>query len=198
MVKEPVAGRVKTRLARDVGTVAATFAYRTMLRQILLRLSSDRRWQTIAAVTPDTAVHSRMLPSLQQRMPQGRGDLGTRMRRLFLRMPAGPTLLVGSDIPGVSRPAVAAAFASLIGRDAVIGPAGDGGYWLVGFADPHHARTAFRGVRWSGPHALDDTLASLAGRRVGLVARLHDIDRSADLRLWRADIGRIVPPGQAV
>ena len=63
MVKEPVAGRVKTRLARDVGTAAALRVYRANMRALVRRLANDSRWQTVLSVAPAPAVASRHLPS---------------------------------------------------------------------------------------------------------------------------------------
>jgi hypothetical protein len=101
---------------------------------------------------------------------------------------------VGSDIPGVRAADVAAAFRALDGRaDAVFGPAEDGGYWLVGLG-PRRPRDPFRGVRWSGPHALADTLANCRGRRVALLRRLRDVDDAADLAAWA---GRAGPAARA-
>ena len=85
-------------------------------------------------------------------------------------------------MPGVGRARIAEAFRALGRADAVLGPATDGGYWLVGLR-----RTAavpaglFRGVRWSTAHALADTEASMAGLRVAHVATLADVDTAADL-----------------
>ncbi len=69
-------------------------------------------------------------------------------------------------------------------HDAVFGPAVDGGYWLVGMKRRPWLRGVFADVRWSSPHALADTLANLAGRRVLLLDRLRDVDTGADLAAW--------------
>jgi glycosyltransferase A (GT-A) superfamily protein (DUF2064 family) len=81
---------------------------------------------------------------------------------------------------------VAQAFAALGAHDAVFGPAGDGGYWLVGLRRRPRVPDPFRGVRWSTPHALADTLANLRPReRVAMLERLEDIDDAASYRRWR-------------
>jgi uncharacterized protein len=181
MVKEPVLGRVKTRLAREVGTVAATRFFRTNLTVTLQRIAHDRRWQTILAVAPDRAATSAMFPADLPCMRQGSGDLGTRMARMAKQAPPGPIVIVGGDIPGIRVHDIASAFASLRGADAVFGPAGDGGYWLVGLS--HRARHigVFNNVRWSSAFALSDTRANLAGFKVAEVALKHDVDDGADL-----------------
>jgi glycosyltransferase A (GT-A) superfamily protein (DUF2064 family) len=102
-------------------------------------------------------------------------------------------VLIGSDIPGVTASYIAEAFTLLRGNDAVFGPAADGGFWLVGLKPLPHLRDIFRDVRWSSPHALGDTLANLADRKVGFAARLDDVDdREA---YWRtgANAIRVTP-----
>jgi len=132
MLKEPRPGRVKTRLARDMGTIPATWWFRHQSRRLIRRMSGDLRWQTFAAVSPDLAIHSRFWPSHLPRLPQGAGDLGQRMAGVFHTMPPGPVLIIGADIPGINPDHIEAAFRALGRHDAVFGPAPDGGYWLVG------------------------------------------------------------------
>ena len=82
--------------------------------------------------------------------------------------------------PALTAHEVARALHALRGTDAVFGPATDGGYWLVAMGGRRPA-TPFARVRWSGEHALDDTLANFAGRRVRFAKTLADVDRAADL-----------------
>ncbi|WP_270939419.1 TIGR04282 family arsenosugar biosynthesis glycosyltransferase, partial [Falsiroseomonas oryzae] len=110
------------------------------------------------------------------------GDLGRRMQRALARHRRA--VLVGSDIPGLARSDLAAAFLALGRADAVFGPAEDGGYWLVGLGPRRPARP-FAGVRWSSAHALADTLANFHGRRVALLRTLRDVDTVEDLRAIR-------------
>lgn len=183
MVKEPRPGRVKTRLGRDIGMVPAAWWFRHHSARLLRRLR-DPRWQLVLAVSPDRAgLASRVWPADLARIPQGQGDLGARMRRALQCNPCGPVCVIGADIPGVTRAHIAKGFAALGGHEMVYGPALDGGYWLVG---ARHGRRVpvglFQGVRWSGPHALADSIASAPGMRVALVDRLRDVDDAADLR----------------
>lgn len=194
MVKEPKAGRVKTRLARSIGVVAATHAYRSMMQEVTARLTDNVRWQTTLAVAPDGARMSPMLPARVRCVGQGGGDLGQRMQRLAQRAPPGPVIIIGTDIPGVRPDAVAGAFKALGSHDAVFGPAGDGGYWMVGFNKRQLARRAFANVRWSGPHALSDTAANLKAARIAYLAPLDDVDDDNDFRRLSALVGRRVLP----
>jgi len=178
-LKAPRFGAVKTRLARDVGALAAWRFYRATSRAAVRRLA-DPRWRIVLAVTPD-GTRTRDWPVGVVRVGQGRGDLG---RRMFRALAAGaPAVLVGGDIPGLRRRHVAAAFAALAaGADLVFGPADDGGFWLVG-TRRRPPRGLFAGARWSSPHALADVLANLGPTtKVRLVARLSDVDDGAAFR----------------
>ncbi|MBA85992.1 MAG: hypothetical protein CML60_02570 [Rhodobacteraceae bacterium] len=181
MVKEPRAGRVKTRLGREIGMPAAAWWFRHQVARLLRRIE-DPRWRVILAVAPDRAVSSRAWPVHVRRVPQGQGNLGDRMARQMRNMPPGPVCVIGADIPDVARPHIARAFAALGAHDTVFGPAPDGGYWLVGMKRSRALPAAlFRGVRWSTHHALADSIASVSGHRVSLVDMLRDVDTAADL-----------------
>lgn len=185
MVKAPVAGRVKTRLARDIGPVAAAWWYRHQVTQLLRRLR-DPRWRLVLAVSPDRAVGASFWPGDIPRGVQGQGDLGARMARL-LRL-GRPVVVIGSDIPTVDTPHIWRAFRALGGADAVFGPAEDGGFWLVGTAGAWALPPdLFRDVRWSGPHALSDSIQTLKGASVAYADVLRDVDTLADLHAFRHD-----------
>lgn len=181
MAKEPRAGRVKTRLGREIGMVEAAWWVRHQTARMVRRLQ-DPRWNLVLSLAPDRAAHGRAWPGTLPRMAQGPGDLGARMARIFRSMPPGPVLIVGADIPGITPVHLARAFAALGRHDAVIGPAQDGGYWLIGLKRVAAVPAGmFDGVRWSGPHARADTLASLAGLLVAQTDMLSDVDTAADL-----------------
>jgi len=182
MVKEPRPGRVKTRLGHDIGMVPAAWWFRHQVNALLRRIV-DPRWQVILAVAPDHAgMHSRVWPVHVPCVPQGDGNLGDRMGRVFRNMPPGPVVIIGADIPGINRRRIAAAFKGLGNHDAVFGPAIDGGYWLIGLkricpVPPN----LFANVRWSTEHALSDTRATLPDHRITNVDTLQDVDVAADL-----------------
>ncbi|WP_116132787.1 TIGR04282 family arsenosugar biosynthesis glycosyltransferase [Tropicimonas sp. IMCC34043] len=183
MVKEPRPGRVKTRLGADIGMVPAAWWSRHQCAALLRRLQ-DPRWQLRLAVTPDAeGLASRVWPGQLPRLPQGAGDLGDRMARIFRSLPPGPAVIVGADIPEMAPRHIARAFTALGPAEAVLGPAPDGGYWLIGLkrsAPPPPA--LFAGVRWSTRHAMADTMASLAPLRVALADTLADVDTASDMR----------------
>jgi hypothetical protein len=108
---------------------------------------------------------------------QGGGDLGERMRRALAGCPPGPAVLVGSDIPALGPDHITEAFRLLGRHEIVFGPAADGGFWLVGARRSPRLRPLFGKVRWSSPHALQDTLADLPHTAsVGFAATLEDVD----------------------
>jgi uncharacterized protein len=191
--KAPLLGTVKTRLAADIGAAEALACYQVMLSQTAKRLR-DGPWQLTIAATPDPSVWAYDLwPSGIVRAPQGEGDLGQRMLRwLITATPASPVIIVGSDIPGLTRVHVAHAVEQLMTADLVVGPAIDGGYWLIGARQPV-PDTLFDDVRWSTPYALADTLANVAGLAVAEAQVLDDLDTVVDWERWRALLSPVTP-----
>ena len=124
------------------------------------------------------------------------------MGRVFERLPPGPVVIVGSDIPGIDTSLVSLAFARLGRHEVVFGPAADGGYWLIGLARRRLApralaRRLFRDVRWSGPHALADTRRNLpSGAEAPPLVVLEDIDDAAAYRRWAARENPVVRRGR--
>lgn len=194
MARFPIAGRVKSRLARDVGIVRATQFYRHTASAVIARLATGGRWRTTLALTPDYGPAPAHWLRRASRMPQGAGDLGRRMQRIMDRAAPGPVVIVGTDIPSLRATDIAAAFAALGRFDAVFGPAVDGGYWLVGLKRTPRVPRAFANVRWSTSEALADTKTSLAAYKVGDVRTLSDIDCGADLARDRGRHGRMIRP----
>jgi rSAM/selenodomain-associated transferase 1 len=187
-VRAPIRGAVKRRLAVDIGDRAAQDFYRATTRTLLRRIAGDRRWSVVLCVTPDrTTRRGRFWDPRLPREPQGHGDLGARMAHTLLRRAGTPCVIVGSDIPDVDAPHIADAFAALRAHDLVFGPASDGGYWLIGGRDFRRFRSIFQKVRWSGPHALADTLANVPRpARIAVLNTLDDVDDGADFaRLTR-------------
>ena len=184
--KAPLLGTVKSRLAADIGYVAATGWYRTNCQRLIRRLSADTRWQTWLALSPDETATNKMWPNILPlavpRLSQGRGTLGARMARVLNQIGPGPVLIVGSDIPTIQPRHVSDAFAALGEADMVLGPSSDGGYWLIGKKGGRAPYVSLEPVRWSSAEALDDTLAALDGCRIKLLETLEDVDRASDLK----------------
>ena len=199
-LKEPRLGRAKGRLARDVGHGEAWLFYRRLVRRVLPPLARDPRWTTWLATTPDSwRGREPFWPFALPHLGQGRGDVGQRMLRVFRSLPPGPVIIVGSDIPDLASAHVARGFAALGRADMVLGPAEDGGYWLIGLSPRARAIDPFSGVRWSSPWARADTESALpAGFRLALVDRLADVDDGPAYLRWRAQVSvDIAPRSQA-
>ena len=180
MVKEPRLGRVKTRLGASIGSVKATWWYRHQCRRLIGRLR-DKRWQVVLAVSPDAALAARCWPANISRIGQGSGDLGRRMTRAISALAPAPVVLIGSDIPGIRRKHIAEGFHAIASGGFAIGPAPDGGYWLIGWANRRRlARDWLDGVRWSSEFARDDTLARMP-EPCSLLDSLTDVDDVSDL-----------------
>ena len=177
--RTPTAGRGKKRLASAVGAIEALRFQRARLHVLLARLSRDPRWTTWLAVTPD---RSGLWPQHVRLIGQGRGDLGARLAHVVGTLPRGPAVIIGTDIPGIRAAHIASAFDELAGHDAVLGPATDGGYWLIGLKRAPRVRLPFAPVRWSSEHALADTVRNLTDARISHLGMLEDVDDAAALR----------------
>ncbi|MBT7248207.1 MAG: glycosyltransferase [Rhodospirillaceae bacterium] len=178
MAKAPRMGRVKTRLAADIGTLAAWNFYRRTLARVVRPLARDPRWTLWLAVNPDaTVTDDQLWPVRSRRITQGDGDLGRRMARVMAVMPTGPVVIIGADIPGIRPCHIWQAFKAMGRHDAVFGPAADGGYWLVGQRRTPRMADIFQNVRWSSADALADTRANLpTGWRAHTLGILTDVD----------------------
>jgi rSAM/selenodomain-associated transferase 1 len=191
--RAPVPGTVKTRLAHVVGTARAAAIYRELVAVTLRHAVAARGAASIGGIelwcTPDAASPYFRDLAIAHGLALHRqvdGDLGERMAAAVAaalqRAPA--VLLIGTDCPLLD-PAHLAAAAALVGpHDAVVIPAEDGGYVLVGARQP----LPFAGVRWSTPHAFADTAAGFAraGIDCALLPPLWDVDEPADLARWDA------------
>lgn len=186
--KPPRIGVSKTRLAKGLGSTAARrIAAFSLARTIRAAVQSGYRVQVYVA--PDSECRSAAARSrfggLEMR-PQGSGGLTERLTRGFEAAPNGPVLFIGADAPDVSAARLRRAVALLGRRDAVFGPARDGGFWLFGLHKRPCNKAPFHGVRWSGPHAMQDVRERLPqGCRVGVLEELIDIDEAGDWADWR-------------
>lgn len=177
----PQAGRVKTRLARVIGDAAATEVYAALLANTLAEAAATATTLFFLAESPPQGW---VPPAGIAWEVQREGDLGQRMRDAFARRFAAgarEVLLVGSDSPAIDRVHLAAAFAALQRAPVVLGPAADGGYWLVGQCRP--GVDLFSDVPWSSTETLERTYErlDLLGVEAVEVAALRDLDEASDL-----------------
>lgn len=182
-VKAPFIGAAKTRLAADIGGPQAMRLYRAMSAQIIRRVQ-DPRWDTVLYVTPRQQIGAEfggIWPAHVPRVAQPKGSLSPRLAAVFSQK--RPTIVIGSDCPFVTRCDIAASIAALRKGDAVVGPANDGGFWLLGTNGPA-PRGLFENIRWSHSETLSD-LERRLGTAPARLRTLMDIDDGAALRRWR-------------
>lgn len=185
-VKLPQPGAVKTRLVPSLGAQAAAELYEALVEAVLAGTEPRGEYERLVYYAPAEAAEA-----MRAWLPGGRlrrqceGDLGTRMADAFARAfarGAGRVAIVGSDVPGLTRETVVNAFSALDGRDVVLGPAHDGGYYLIALREAHAG--LFREVSWSTASVLAQTLdrAAHAGLSVATLPPLRDVDTLDDLR----------------
>lgn len=188
MAKYPEPGQVKTRLARAIGPQAACRLYRAFILDLAARLATVDLPMTWA-YTPAEAPFASLLPGVRCLAQEGR-DLGERMANATAAMLAAdplPVLVVGTDSPHLPLAALTDAAAALAAdADVALGPADDGGYWLVGLRAP--APGLFERIPWGDASVFTETQGRAAnlGLRVHLVAGTFDVDEADALEDLRA------------
>lgn len=183
--KAPRPGQVKTRLAESVGPERAAFLYRRMGRAVIDQIADESANLVVCYDPPDgeDEVRRWLGPAPSAFVSQGEGNLGDRMARMFafgLRT-AEHVVLVGTDTPTLSAGAIRRASHALDTADLVLGPAEDGGYYLIALKAPQP--TLFRGIAWSTDEVLTKTVANAEeiGLRVTFLEVEVDVDTVADL-----------------
>lgn len=178
-VKAPRPGTVKTRLAKSIGTNAACGAYCLLVETLLRRI--ERLENVELRFTPDDAADEirSWLRKTWQTSPQGAGHLGERLQRAFqtaFQNGANRVVVIGSDCPEITADDVDRAWSALKTNDSVLGPARDGGYWLIGLRQPQPA--LFQNISWSTATVFEETLARAKAARlnVKLLRQLTDVD----------------------
>jgi len=196
-VKSPEPGEVKTRLMPALGADLAAELYRALCEEVLQATVPEAgEYERLVFFAPPEAAEAvrAWLPGLRI-VPQSGDDLGARMTAAFARAferGAERVAIIGTDAPGVSRQGVVEALDALDDADVVLGPAVDGGYYLMALGRPHPH--LFEGVRWSTPTVLEETLsrAGAAGLRTRTLAPLADIDTPEDLRAEWLSVVRLL------
>jgi uncharacterized protein len=189
-------GEVKTRLAAAMGPEEALAAYEVLVQTVLANLAA------LAPVevhyTPESAADEvrAWVPPRWLLRAQGSGDLGARMDAAFVKAFAGGAervVLIGSDCPTVTVQDIEDAWAALTNCDLVLGPAADGGYWLIALRQAQPA--LFQGIPWSTGAVLRETMARAerAGLRVGLLRERADIDTEKDWQQFTRE-NRVIRP----
>ena len=188
-VRNPEKGKVKTRLAQDLGDDKAL--------EIYLELLNITRAVAVTVPAERFLFYSNFIPQSDdwpevqfQKHLQANGDLGSRMEAAFqLALEAHQkAVIIGSDCPELSPAIIEQAFAQLDDFDAVLGPANDGGYYLLGLKTV--IPDVFREMVWSTELVLAETLARLdaAGKSYALLPELSDVDHVEDWERYLASL----------
>ena len=185
--KLPRLYKVKRRLGTEIGHVPALNFYRATLLALIRRIRRGAKWRTWLAITPDSAVNRHDLwPRKLTCIAQGTGDLGDRMARAVKMLPPGKAIIIGSDIPDITTRMIVQAFNQLNQADVVLGPAEDGGYWLIGLNKKARKFSIFKNIRWSTSHVLKDTILNISSdSKICYIDLLRDIDDGNAFFNWR-------------
>lgn len=189
-LKAPRLGEVKTRLAREIGDGAALAIYRRLAEEQLARLPRTFDVEVTYAPRGARAEMRAWLGADRRYRAQVGGGLGERLAQAFAAAFARgyrAVFAIGADCPGLDGDCLLRARALLARHDAVIGPADDGGYYLLGLR--RQAPGLFRGIDWSTASVLAQTRTRLRVERMthALLETKSDVDTAADLRRWEAE-----------
>lgn len=188
--RTPVPGEVKTRLAADVGIERALEAYRELTELTLKVARQVRKCEVIVCFTPSDAEGAMRdwLGDDVRYEAQSEGELGERMAHAIrnrLGEGARRVVVVGTDCPGLDRRTLDRAFESLGRVDVIVGPATDGGYYLIGVRGDHPE--LFAEIPWSTNQTLARTLAAARtkGLAMDVLDIMWDVDTGVDLLRWK-------------
>jgi uncharacterized protein len=194
----PLPGKTKTRLIPALGEAGAADLHRQMTDRTLAQvrqLQADRVAIEIhyTGATGDRELADWLGADLVYRA-QGEGDLGERMAcsmQKTLQAGCDRVIIIGTDCPGLNTDILQLAFQQLGDRDLVLGPAIDGGYYLIGLR--RFIPELFTGISWGTSVVRQQTIeiATKLGLSMGGLPLLADIDRPEDLPIWEQINSRI-------
>jgi rSAM/selenodomain-associated transferase 1 len=204
-VKYPEPGKVKTRLTPDLSPGEAAAFHRAIAADIIAAHSDNPDFDTIVFFSPPDRkkdLAGWLGPGKRFEAQEG-ADLGEREQNAFTRvLGAGEgfgydrAVLIGTDCPSLDNEKTERAFALLDAHDIVLGPAEDGGYYLLGLSTPRPE--LFSGIDWGTPEVLENTIqaAKKAQLDITMLDELYDVDTIDDLRRFEVDLkaGQIPNP----
>jgi uncharacterized protein len=174
----PEPGKAKTRLIPALGADGAAALHKRLTERAVATVRSSGLPLEVRSTGAAPQAFRDWLGEDVTVVDQGEGDLGARLARAA---EATPVLLLGADVPDVTAALLAEAAAGLASQPLVIGPAEDGGYWLLGLSVP--MPQLFAGVAWGTETVFAETLAR-APVPPALLPMLADLDRPEDLARW--------------
>ena len=182
-VKNPVAGKVKTRLAKDIGDQNALKVYHALLA---ITLNAIQELDAEVAIYSNEPIDDLSLFSAYPTSIQKGKNLGERMHNAFkdgLQKGCQKQILIGSDLPEINDDILNKAFLSLNKYDVVIGPAHDGGYYLIGLNSVPFG--IFENISWSTNTVFQQTLNKVSTLNTCILAPKSDIDTFKDLQNFK-------------
>lgn len=177
----PAPGKAKTRLIPALGETGAAATHRKLAERTVAVMRDSGLPMEIRFTGADRSEFADWLGDKPHYEEQANGDLGDRLRAAIAPL---PVIFVGADCPDLAVGHLQEAAKALTENDVVIGPAADGGYWLIGIAKRHD--WLFADMDWGTDAVLPETLKRLADRGIEpvLLETLADCDRPADLDRW--------------
>ena len=192
----PEPGTTKTRMIPALGAGGAADLQRRMTDHLVAKVKTLIEQRSLTVEVRFEGDSERLMrewlgPSFSYRR-QGRGDIGRRMQRALADgFQEGYTsiVIIGSDVPDISSAIIHQAFEELQKNNLVLGPAGDGGYYLIGMQKVNEDQAypeLFEGINWGTSQVLSQTIAAAHQLGIGfaLIDTLKDVDRPADLKIW--------------
>ena len=180
--RNPEPGKVKTRLAKDVGEITAFKIYNFLLEHtvsVTRNLAVSKEVYYSEAIAENDIWETEIFT---KKLQQGEG-LGKRMKNAFqegFRNGYKNIIIIGSDLYDLQREDLEKAFQLLQEKDAVIGPATDGGYYLLGMNQLFPE--VFEDKEWGTSSVLEDTLKDLKGKNIALLEARNDVDYYSDIK----------------
>jgi rSAM/selenodomain-associated transferase 1 len=187
-------GKVKTRLCPPLTYSQACRVYRALLTYTVHEIKSLKKIRKVISYTGSlSSLHDFNSSSLEW-IPQGEGDLGQRLKKASLwsiHQGNAATVIIGSDAFVELGQRITRAFERLKKYDLVVGPAWDGGFYLLGFKNELHP-DFFKGIRWSTGDTLMDTLlrAKRHSYRTGILPMGYDVDDKTGLQILKMEFRR--------
>ena len=199
VAKAPASGRSKTRLVPPLSPQQAAALHEALLLDTLAACRAEvDDVRILHAAGDDAPALARLAPDARLVPQSGRGLADALRLGVACHVGDGPVAIVSSDVPGLPPGSIAAAFGALgEGADVVLGPALDGGYWLVAMREPHDE--PFRDIPWSTPAVLAVTRRRCedAGLRVVELSPWRDVDTLVDLAFVSQELERLHAPRTA-
>lgn len=194
----PEPGKTKTRLIPALGTLGAADLQRQMTEHTISQVKELQKASAISVEVRfaggDTQLMQDWLGFGLVYQPQGEGDLGDRITQSLLNAfesGAEKVIIIGTDCPGVNAQILATAFEQLHAFDLVLGPAIDGGYYLIGLQQP--IPELFANIEWGTAQVFQKTvdIAEVLNLSNVYLPTLADVDRPEDLPIWEQTLGGI-------